>query len=138
MIAIQAITALTLLLAPQQANPGVFGPGVQRAVAQHRSAFVQVAFRARQPRTLAGMRSIVRTVRTRVLARAGNGFFSTTHWDAVPGMAGWTTAKGLRRLATSPDVSRIYLDFAGHAEDLQADPLVHVDAARAAGSVRGG
>ncbi len=133
MIAIQAITALTLLLAPQQANPAVFGPGVQRAVAQHGSAFVQVAFRTRQPRTLAGMRSIVRTVRTRVLARAGNGFFSTTHWDAVPGMAGWTTAKGLRRLATSPDVSRIYLDFAGHAEDLQADPLVHADEARAAG-----
>ena len=79
------------------------------------------------------MRSIVRTVRTRVLARAGNGFRSTTHWDAVPGMAGWTTAKGLRRLATSPDVSRIYLDFAGHAEDLQADPLVHADEARAAG-----
>ena len=48
-------------------------------------------------------------------------------------MAGWTTAKGLQRLATSPDVSRIYLDLAGHAEDLQADPLIHADEARAAG-----
>ena len=56
-----------------------------------------------------------------------------THWNAVPGMAGWTTAKGLQRLATSPDVSRIYLDMAGHAEDLQADALVHADQARAAG-----
>ena len=48
-------------------------------------------------------------------------------------MAGWVTPAGLRQLAASPDVSRVYLDMAGHAEDLQADALVHADQARAAG-----
>ena len=88
MIAIKAATALALLLAPPHAHPGVVGPGVQKAVARHGTAFVQVAFATRQPRTLAGVRSTVRVVRARVLAQAGNGFRATTHWDAVLGMAG--------------------------------------------------
>src|SRR5262249_5920782 len=126
----KAVTALALLLG---AHPGVVGPGVQQAVEQHGTAFVQVAFGTRQPRTLSGLHSAVGTVRTRVLAQAGNGFRPTTHWNAVMGMAGWVTAAGLRRLATSPDVGRVYLDMAGHAMDLQADPLIHADQARAAG-----
>ena len=133
MIAIKAITALALLLGSPQAHPGVVGPGVERAVERHGAAFVQVAFAVQQPRTLAGLRSTVRSVRTRVLARAGGGFRPITHWNAVLGMAGWVTPFGLRRLAASPDVSRVYLDMAGHAEDLQADALVHADQARAAG-----
>ena len=82
MIAIKAATALALLLGSPQVHSGVVGPGVQRAVERHGSAFVQVAFKAPQARTLAATRATVRVVRTRVLARAGSGFHVTTHWDA--------------------------------------------------------
>jgi subtilisin family serine protease len=133
MIATQAVTALALLLSPAPVHPGVVGPGVVHAVQHHGSAFVAVAFDARTPRSLAATRSIVRAVRARVLARAGRGFQPATRWDAVPGMAGWVRAEGLRRLASDPLVRRIDLDVGGHAADLQADPLVHADEARAAG-----
>ena len=48
MIAIKAATALALLLGSPQVHSGVVGPGVQRAVERHGSAFVQVAFKAPQ------------------------------------------------------------------------------------------
>nr|MBA3717453.1 S8 family serine peptidase [Actinomycetota bacterium] len=133
MIAVKAVTALSLLFSAHQPHPGIVGPGVERAVAQHGSAQVVVAFRAAAPRTLASTRSTVRAVRSRVLARAGTGFRPTTHWDAVLGVAGRVTVKGLRRLAADPEVRRIDLDIGGHAADLQADPLIHADQARAAG-----
>src|SRR5262245_41307455 len=132
MIAIKAATALALLLS-HPAHPGVVGPGVERAVERDGSAFVVVAFKAREPRSLAGVRAAVRTIRTRVLARAGAGFRPTTNWDAVLGMAGHATARGLQRLASDPDVSRIDLDIGGHAADVQADALIHASQARAAG-----
>jgi len=131
-LAIKAATALSLLLAPP-AQPGVVGPGVQRAVERHGSALVQVAFENREPRSLAGVRSTVGAVRARVLARAGSGFRPSTRWNAVLGVAGRVTARGLRRLAVDPDVRRIDLDIGGHAADLQSNPLIHADLARAAG-----
>lgn len=133
MIAIKAASALALLLASPQAHTGVVGPGVQRAVATRGTALVQIAFKTEQPRTLAGVRTTVRLVRTRVLARAGGGFRMTSSWSAVLGMAGRVTAKGLARLAGDPEVQRIDLDVPGRANDLQVDPLIHADQAREAG-----
>lgn len=133
MIGIKAATALMLLLSAPQTHPGVVGPGVQRAVAKHGSAFVVVSFRARQGRSLAGIRATVRSERVRVLARAGDGFRAATDWDAVPAVAGRVTAAALGRLARDPLVRRIDLDVGGHAADLQADPIIHSDQARAAG-----
>ena len=116
MIAIKAVTALALLLGSPQAHPGVIGPGVERAVERHGTAFVQVAFAVRQPRTLAGLRSTVRSVRTRVLARARGGFSPLTHWNAVLGMAGWVTPAGLRRLDEG-DAAGAALWFAAALEE---------------------
>ena len=133
MIAMKAASALALLLSSPHAHPGVIGLGVERAVAAHASAFVQVAFATRQPRTLAGVRMQVRLIRSRVLARLGNGFRVTSKWNAVLGMAGYVNAAGVRRLAIDPEVRRVDLDVGGGAADLQADPIIHADQARAAG-----
>jgi subtilisin family serine protease len=111
---------------------------VQHAVERHGSAFVAVAFRVRPSRSLAGMRSTVRGVRRRVLARVGTGFRPAATWNAVAGMAGRVDAEGLRRLASDPDVRRIDLDIGGRAADVQADSLIHGHEARAAGWRGGG
>ena len=123
-IALVAGLALGVVDAPAgEASRQVAGRALVERLAHAPSARVVVALVPERDAKAALLRRV----------RVPDGFRPTARWDAVAGVPGVVTAEGLAALARESSVLRVDLDLGGRGADAESLPLVHGDAAHAAG-----